>query len=112
MDYTTIAISLITAISAIITGVFVGSRKRKADGTNRHLENVEKAIDIWQKNAEEMANRYELLQKQLMQKNEELTKAIYQLKDAIYYAKKCDYAVDCPVLNKLGKLQNTPIGDN
>jgi len=106
MEWTSIVLALITTISGLFSGVLIGTKKRKAEAANQELDNVQKAIGIWQQIAEDASKRNELLQKQILDKNEELTKAVYELKDAVYYAKKCQYADNCPVLNRIDKLQN------
>lgn len=110
MDLTTVLTALITAIVSIATGVFVGSRKRNAEGINQEIQNLKEASALWRETALEFENKFGLLQKQMNEKNEILTKAIYDLKDAIYYAKRCQYSDNCPVLSKLDRLSHKQAG--
>lgn len=107
MDLTIVITAVITAVVSILTGVVAGRRKTNADGINQEIQNLKEASAIWRENALEFEKRTQLLQKQIIEKNEVLTKAIYQLKDAIYYAKKCPYSDSCPVLLHLDRMSPT-----
>lgn len=67
MEWISEAIGFLTTIAGSFIGFWVGRRKSVADAQSTELENVKKAIVIWQETAEKLQMKVDDLEKRIQE---------------------------------------------